>query len=420
MVPWILAVPLGVVALLVVANLWLRSDQVRHRIESLYGAEDPEFGRTISTLLGPTLLAGNRIRALLNGEQIFPAMLEAIGGARKTITFETFIYWEGETGRRFAVALAERARHGVRVHVLLDWVGTQKMDDESLQLMRDAGAEICRYRPLHWWNLTRVNNRTHRKILVIDGRIGFTGGVGIADVWSGNAEDPEHWRDTHFQVEGPVVGQMQAAFLDNWVESETRLLHGDDYFPPLEERGDESAQMFTSAPENGTESARLMYLLAIASAKKRLRIASAYFIPDELAIEMLCLARNRGAEVQILVPGKHIDSKITRRASRALWGPLLERGVEIFEYQPTMFHVKVMIVDEIFTSVGSTNFDNRSFKLNDEANLNVLSRELAEEQSKIFDRDLKRAKKITLDEWRRRPLREKAIEKLASALRLQL
>jgi cardiolipin synthase len=213
---------------------------------------------------------------------------------------------------------------------------------------------------------------------------------------------------------------MQAAFLDNWVESESRLLHGDDYFPRLEPVGEELAHMFTSAPENGTENARLMYLLAIASAKRRIRIASAYFVPDELAIEMLCDAKKRGVDVQILLPGKHIDTQVTRRASRSLWGPLLECGIEIFEFQPTMFHAKVMIVDEIFTSVGSTNFDNRSFKLNDEANLNVLSRTIGEEQSRRFEDDLRRAEKVTYEAWRKRPLREKAIEKLASLLRWEL
>ncbi|HEY0787269.1 MAG TPA: phospholipase D-like domain-containing protein [Thermoanaerobaculia bacterium] len=420
MLGWIAGAAAVAALIVVVANLWIRGDQIRHRIEPLYGAEDPQFRRAISTLLGPTLLEGNRITPLDHGDRIFPAMLEAIRSARRTITFETFIYWKGEIGREFAEAMAERARAGVRVHVLLDWVGTQKIDAGSMELMKNAGVEVCRYRPLHWWNVTRVNNRTHRKLLVVDGRIGFTGGVGIADVWSGNAQDPEHWRDTHFRVEGPVVGQMQAAFLDNWVESESRLLHGDDYFPHLDAAGDELANMFMSAPENGTESARLLYLLAIASAKRRIRIASAYFIPDRLSIEMLCEARKRGVEVQILVPGKNIDTKVTRRASRALWGPLLEGGIEIFEFQPTMLHAKVMIVDDVFTSVGSTNFDNRSFKLNDEANLNILSRAAGEEQSRVFDQDLKRAKRITFEAWRKRPLREKAVERLASLLRWEL
>ncbi len=420
MLGWIAGAAAVAALIVIVANLWVRGDQIRHRIESLYGADEPQFRRAISTLLGPTLLEGNRVTPLYDGDQIFPAMLEAIRSARRSITFETFIYWKGTIGREFAEAMAERARAGVRVHVLLDWVGTQKIDAGSIELMKSAGVEVCRYRPLHWWNLTRVNNRTHRKLLVIDGRIGFTGGVGIADVWSGSAQDPEHWRDTHFRVEGPVVGQMQAAFLDNWVESESRLLHGDDYFPDLKPAGDALANMFVSAPESGTESARLLYLLAIASAKRRIRIASAYFVPDDLSIEMLCDARKRGVEVQILVPGPHIDTQVARRASRALWGPLLECGIEIFEFQPTMLHVKVMIVDDVFTSVGSTNFDSRSFKLNDEANLNILGSAAGAEESRAFDEDLKRAKKITLEAWRKRPLREKAIERLASLLRWEL
>jgi cardiolipin synthase len=420
MLAWLAGIAVAAIVIVLFANLRVRTDQIRHRIEPLYSAEDPQFRRAISTLLGPTLLEGNRITPLYNGDEIFPAMLEAIRSARRSITFETFIYWKGTIGREFAEALAERARAGVRVHVLLDWIGTQKIDDESMDLMKAAGVEVCRYRPLHWWNIHRVNNRTHRKILVVDGKIGFTGGVGIADVWTGRAEDPEHWRDTHFRIEGPVVGQMQAAFLDNWVEGEARLLHGDDYFPQLEPAGEEMAHMFTSAPENGTESARLLYLLAIASAKTSIRIATAYFVPDELTIRMLCEARKRGVEITILAPGKHIDTKVTRRASRALWGPMLECGIEIFEFQPTMFHVKVMVVDEIFTSVGSTNFDNRSFKLNDEANLNVLSRAMGRQQSKVFEEDLGRAKRVTFEDWRRRPLKEKLVERLASLIRWEL
>ncbi|HVR43695.1 MAG TPA: phospholipase D-like domain-containing protein [Thermoanaerobaculia bacterium] len=421
MIGWIAAIVAGVGILTFALSFWRkRSEELNHRIEHRYGVEDAPFVRAVSTLLGPTLLEGNRVSELVNGDRIFPAMLDAIRRAGKTITFETFIYWEGEIGREFAEALSERARSGVRVHVLLDWVGTQRMDQASLRKMRDSGVEVCYYRPLRWWNLGRMNNRTHRKILVVDGKIGFTGGVGIADAWLGDAEDSDHWRDTHFQVEGPVVGQMQAAFIDNWSQTREELLHGDDYFPELAPAGGHAAQMFTSSPEDGTEKTRLLYLLSVASARRTLRIATAYFVPDALAVRMLCDAQRRGVEIDIVVPGPCIDAAVTRRASRALWGPLLDCGIAISEYQPTMYHSKVMIVDGIWTSLGSTNFDNRSFKLNDEANLNVRDRDFARRQEEIFAADLRRARRITWEEWRRRPLREKALEWIASLLRRQL
>ena len=235
-----------------------------------------------------------------------------------------------------------------------------------------------RYRPLRWYNLDRLNNRTHRKLLIVDGRVGFTGGIGVADHWLGNAEDKEHWRDSHFQVEGPVVAQLQGAFMDNWIESRGEVMDGADYFPQLEPVGGHYAQVFRSSPGEGSASMRLMYLLAIASAAKSIRIANAYFVPDSLVRDMLVQARDRGVDVEIIVPGPVLDAQIVRRASRAKWGPLLRAGVRIYEYQPTMYHTKVMVVDEVWSSVGSTNFDDRSFRLNDEANLNVLDPEFGQ------------------------------------------
>lgn len=266
----------------------------------------------------------------------------------------------------------------------------------------------------------RLNNRTHRKLLVVDGRVGFTGGVGIADNWLGHAEDPDHWRDSHYRLEGPAVAHMQAAFMDNWMETCGEVLHGDEYFPALEPAGRHPAQVFKSSADDGSESVRLMYLLSIASAERSVRIANSYFVPDSMAVRSLVEARRRGVEVEIIVPGRHIDQKMVRRASRALWGPLLEAGVAIYEYQPTMFHVKVVVVDELWTSVGSTNFDNRSFRLNDEANLNVYDAAFAEAQARTFEDDRARARRITLEDWRRRPWRERAVERLAALFRLQL
>jgi cardiolipin synthase A/B len=416
----VLAVVATLVVVLLLLNLSYGGKEIQKEVAHLYGAGDPQFARSMGTLLGPSLLVGNRVRALCNGDEIFPAMLEAIRGARRTITFETYIYWSGEIGRTFADALAERARAGVKVHVLLDWVGSGKMDATTIASMEQAGIEVRKYHPLRWYNLGRLNNRTHRKLLVVDGRIGFTGGVGIADQWLGNAEGPEHWRDSHFQLEGPAVAQMQAAFMDNWIETRSVVLHGDDYFPALEPVGPHVAQVFKSSSTEASESARLMYLLSIASASRSVRIANAYFVPDRLSVETLVAAQRRGVRVEIIVPGRHTDAAVVRRASRSRWGPLLEAGVSIYEYRPTMYHTKVMIVDDVWASVGSTNFDSRSFRLNDEANLNILDPGFAREQAAVFEEDRARSALITLAMWNSRARSEKLKGRLAGLLRLQL
>ncbi|HKI01862.1 MAG TPA: phospholipase D-like domain-containing protein [Thermoanaerobaculia bacterium] len=409
-----------ILVFIVLRNLTTGEGKITHEIEPLYGVEEPPFRRALGHLLGPAIVPGNRVTPLFNGDEIFPAMLAAIRGARQTITFETFIYWSGEIGLELREALSERARAGVKVHVLLDWAGSQKMDERLIQAMIDDGVEVERYHPIRWYNLDRINNRTHRKLLVVDGRTGFTGGVGIADDWLGHAQDSDHWRDNHFQVEGPVVAQMQAAFMDNWLKTRSRVLHGDDYFPALEETGSCEAQMFKSSPSEGTESARLMFLLSIASALRTLYIGNAYFVPDDLAVQTLIDATQRGVKVEIIVPGRHIDTEVTRKASRSRWGKLLEAGIEIYEFQPTMYHCKIMIVDETWVSVGSANFDNRSFRLNDEANLNLIAADFAARQIEVFQNDKTRCQRITLEAWQRRPFSEKLLEHAAGLLRSQL
>jgi len=420
----LVAIAVAVVVTLVIALLVINTQsgekKIQQRIERLYSTEDPEFLHVMGVLLGPPVLNGNRYRVLVNGEQIFPAMLKAIRAARQTIAFETYIYWSGAIGKEFADALAERARAGVKVHVLLDWVGSQKMEESLIEELRSAGVEIRKYHPPHWSHLGRLNNRTHRKLLVVDGRVGFTGGVGIAEQWTGNAQDPEHWRDTHFQVEGPVVAQMQAVFMDNWIKTTGAVLHGVDYFPPLEPVGKGAAQVFSSSPSGGSASMELMYLMSITAAKRTIRLSSSYFVPNELAVQTMVEAMKRGVKLQIITPGEHIDTETVRAASRARWGDLLAAGAEIHEYQPTMFHCKVMIVDDFMVSTGSTNFDDRSFRLNDEANLNIYDAAFAAEQAAIFSADLAKSRRITLAEWQRRPLKEKLLENLASLLGSQL
>lgn len=401
---------------LIWVNFSVAEKKLKREIPHLYSVSDPQFFRSMGLLLGPTILEGNKVVGLSNGDEIFPAMLDAIRSAKKTVLFETYIYWSGDIGRRFADALLERARAGVKVHVLVDWVGSAKMDESMVAEMERGGVEFKRFQPLRWYNLGRLNNRTHRKLLTIDGQIGFTGGVGIADVWLGNAQSPDHWRDSHFRVEGPVVAQMQGVMLDNWVKTTGKVLHGADYFPPLKPAGQQRAQMFSSSPNGGSESMLTMYLLSITAAVKSIDIAASYFVPDELTRATLIEAVRRGVRVRIITPGKYIDTAIVRRASRGLWGELLEAGIEIHEYQPTMYHTKIMIVDGLLVSVGSTNFDDRSFRLNDEANLNVYDAGFASRQTEVFEADLKKSRRVTVAAWDARPYTEKLWEHTLSLL----
>jgi cardiolipin synthase len=405
---------------LIVMNVLGGEKRIEATLPRLYETDDAEFRRALGSLLGPRLVEGNRVEVLVNGEQIFPAMLQAIRSAEKTITFETFIYWSGETGERFVEALCERAQAGVEVHVLLDWVGSLEMDELLVQRLRSAGAAVVRFHKPHWSNWGKLNNRTHRKLLVVDGLLGFTGGVGIADPWQGDARHPGEWRDTHFKVRGPVVSQMQSVFLDNWMRATGQVLHGAAYLPEQQAVGVATAQMFSSSPSGGSESMHLMYLLALTAARERIALSASYFVPDSLTIKTLRAAAQRGVRIRILLPGAHIDKAVVRRASRASWGPLLEVGVEIAEYQPTLFHMKALVVDDRFVSVGSTNFDNRSFLLNDEANLNVISKPLAARMLALFEDDWAHGKAMDFEAWQHRPWREKLVEQGARLLRSQL
>lgn len=406
--------------LVLLQNFKLTEKVLERKIEHLYAISDPQFRREMSVLLGPTIVHGNQVTALQNGDEIFPAMLLAIRSAQVSITFETFIYWSGDIGEEFSEALSERAREGVPVSVIIDWVGSSKMEQSLLDSMQAAGVQVHRYRPLNWYNLGSMNNRTHRKLLVVDGRIGFTGGVGIADQWAGDADSPEHWRDTHYRIEGPVVAQMQAAFNDNWIKSTGQVLNGLSYFPALQEEGDIDAHMFVASPSGGSESMHLMYLLAIAAAEETIDLAAAYFVPDPLLIKALIVARERDVRVRILLPGPHIDAFTVKIASKSDWGALLQAGAEIYVYQPTMLHTKLLVIDVEFVSVGSTNFDMRSIRLNDEASLNVYSSEFATQMTAVFEDDLLEAESYSLAHWKNRPWREKIAETILLPIKSQL
>ena len=413
------ALATGAVVLLVL-NFTAGEKKVEQQLQRLYSTSSPQFERALGSLLGPGMTSGNEVTELLNGDQIFPPMLAAIRAAKHSITFETYIYWSGDIGKQFADALAERARAGVRVHVLLDWVGSAKIEDSYLDEMKSAGVQIQKFHKPHWYNLARLNNRTHRKLLVVDGQVGFTGGVGIAPAWMGHAQDPDHWRDSHYLVRGPAVAQMQATFLDNWLKVTGKVMHGDVYFPPLKAVGTQKAQMFSSSPSSGSESMQIMYHLAITAAEHSVDLSVAYFVPDALTRKLLLDALKRGVRVRLVTPGEHTDTETVKAASRATWGELLQAGAEIYEYGPTMYHCKVMIVDQLLVSVGSTNFDNRSFRLNDEANLNVLDAKFAQRQTQVFEDDIQQSRRVTYEAWLDRPLREKITEKMTRLVRSQL
>ncbi len=407
----------SLVTLFIARNFFEPERKVRRRVTADYGVDDAVFERVMGQLIGPPLVDGNRVTILPNGGTIFPAMLDAIYGAKQTVTFENFLWHEGRVANAFARALAERARAGVKVHVLQDRLGCSGLRRSAMTHLRASPAEVEIFRSL--W-LSQINMRTHRKLLVVDGRVGFIGGVCIADEWDGDGVTPGHWRDTHYQVEGPVVAQMQQAFLDNWMETRAEVLHGRDYFPALEKTGPTRCQAFKSSAGEGADSARLMYLLSIAAARKRIEIQSAFFLPDDLLLGALVDARQRGVEIDILAPGPQNDAPLVRLAGRSRWRPLLEAGVRMWEYQAACFHCKSMLVDDRWCSVGSTNLDHRSLRLNEEANLNILDTAFAAEHARLFQRDLGHSREITMDDWQNRPWTEKAAGHTAALARWQM
>ena len=402
------------------ANLATTEKRLLYRPRRLYTSGDADFRRALGILLGPPLVSGNHITSLVNGAQIYPAMLNAIRTAQTNITFETFVFRDA-MGATFVEELSAAARRGVQVHMLLDWLGSRTMDSNLLAAARASGCDLHLYHPPSWYHLGRLNNHTHRKLLVVDGKIGFTGGVGMGVEWDEGLSGVPPWRETHFKAEGPVVAQMQAVFVDNWIKATGRVLHGAEYFPKLSNTvGDMDAQMFGSSPVGGSESMHLMVLLALSAAKTSIDIENAYFVPDKLTVESLCSAAHRGVRVRIVVPGHYTDARIGRWAAHGLYGKLLEAGIQIHEYQPTMMHCKVMVIDGVWCSMGSANFDDRSFRLNDEANLNVFSEALAREQTALIDADIAQSRRMVLKKWRNRKFGRRVNEKLALLLRSQL
>ena len=406
----------GLATLFVSRNFFPDEKKLRHRIHADYSAGDDTFVRTMGNLLGPPLVGGNKVTVLENGNEIFPAMLAAIRSAERTITFENFLWKEGAVSHAFAEALRERARAGVKVHFLQDALGCDDVRGDALNLLRNSPVELEIFRFLN----LKMNCRTHRKLLVVDGRVGFIGGVGIADDWGGDGRTHGFWRDSHYQVEGPAVAQMQQAFMDNWIQTRARLLHGDDYFPKLEDAGDHTCQVFQSSAGEGSDSARLMLLISIAAARHHIRIANAYFIPDALSMRTLLEARARGVEIQIITPSGDTDAPLVRAVGKATWRRLLEAGARFYEYQPARFHCKYLLIDDCWASVGSANLDNRSLSLNEEANLNVLHHKFVAAHIRVFEEDKQRSREITLQDWKQRPWPEKIRGRVGSLLASQM
>ena len=417
-------------AIAVGAAAWYSSDSLRHRREQGQGYElrgreievgSDDFLRATEAITMAPITHGNEIELFINGDEIFPAMLETMAGAQRTLNFLSYLYWSGEIATEVAAALCARAKAGVEVNVLLDAVGSAKMDRDLIANMSDAGVTFAYFRPPKPYAMRRLNNRTHRKLLIVDGEAGMTGGVGIADQWTGNAQDPDHWRETHVRVRGPVVRGLQGAFAENWLEATGDVLVGPGYLPKLEAvTGDGAMQVVRSTAEVGDTNVEALYFLAIACARRSLRLTSAYFAPRPAFVEALTDAAQRGVDVRILVPGPHIDKEFVRQAGRATYEELLDGGVRIYEYRPTMIHAKTMTVDGSWSSVGSVNFDNRSFQLQDEVTLCVCSGEFAGRLDDQLERDLEQSEEIDLGRWNGRGPLNRVSEAVTKVARREL
>lgn len=405
------------------------TESLRHRRDGRvgYAVTDPappsseDFRWAAEALTGHATIGGNHVDVLVNGDSIFPAVLEAVRGARETLNVETYVYWQGGIAADLAEAICERAQAGVECRVLLDAVGSAKMSPAQIRAMREAGARVVRFRPPLPHLIRRADNRSHRRAIIVDGRIGFTGGVGIAAEWEGNAEDPDHWRDTHFRVQGPIVHALQGAFGEHWVEATGEALVGEHFLPKTEPFDDGvPMQLVRSGARVGDTNIETLYFLAIASAEESIELTAAYFAPRPPFVEALCDAANRGVSVRVLVPGPHTDKQFVRIAGRAVYEELLECGVEVFEYQPTMLHAKSMVVDGCWASVGTANFDNRSFQLNDELTLCVFDAGVAREMSEVFAMDIEQSERVDPDRFANRRRTHKLREALTVPLRREL
>ena len=378
---------------------------------------EPSFFPTMEAYTSSPITSRNGVELLLNGEEIFPAMIEAIRSARTSITYAQYYFADGPVAREMVEALADRCGAGVGSSILLDAFGSLDMPAEYVQQLKAAGCRVEIFRPLSPLAVDRSNKRNHRRVLVVDGRIGFTGGSGVSRKWMGNGRVEKHWRDTDVRVRGPVVEYLQGAFAENWLEATGIVLGGDAYFPrPVPPAGEMYAQVVRSSPAGGSFAMYTMFLLAIASARRSIFITNPYFVPDATMEDALAAAVRRGVRVAVLVPGV-IDHNLVRQASRGRFGKMLKAGVEMYEYRAALLHAKTMVVDGVWSTIGSTNLDNRSFALNDELNLVVYDAATARRLEKVFTDDLEYSVRVDYRSWSRRGITDRFLEILATPLR---
>jgi cardiolipin synthase len=379
----------------------------------------PEFGRLLESLTGSPVRRGNRVEVLRNGDQIFPAMVEAIASAQDTIDFSTYIYWSGgDTIAAFGEALVERASAGIQVSILLDAVGSGvKMDRTLVERLEEAGARVEWFRPPRWYTLDKANNRLHRRLLIVDGSVGFTGGVGVGEEWTGDAQDPDHWRETHVRVRGPAVRDLLGGFQESWAEATQRILTG-AHLPDIAGFDDGiDVQVTRSSATKGSTDIEELFYCAIAGARERLWVTTAFFVPPDAFVDALCASADRGVDVRILVNGPHIDKEVLRRAAQRSYDRLLGCGIRIFEYQRTMLHAKTLMVDGAWASIGSNNFTNRSLALNSELSFSLSDNRIVAELEEHFRNDVGLSNEFDLEGWRNRPLRKRAVERAISPVR---
>jgi cardiolipin synthase len=386
---------------------------------------EASFYPTLSAHTDSSIISGNRVELLFNGDQIFPAMLKAIRGAEKSITYQQYFYEDGAIAHEIAEAFAERCRAGVQVNILIDSLGGGGMPQDIRDLWKNAGCQlemfqrIAAHQLITPWELFNYNHRSHRRILVIDGKIGFTGGHAVNDAWTGDGRTVDHWRQTDVKVEGPVVQQLQAAFVESWRRTTGNILGDTSYFPTLEPQGKVHAQIVKSSPLGGSFGTYLLFLLSITSAQKSIHIANPYFFPDDRIEEALIDAVKRGVRVVVITPAKS-DHTTTSAASLSGFGAFLLGGVEIYEYQPALMHAKAMVVDGVWATVGSANLDYRSLAINEELNLVVYDTAFAQQLEKSFQEDLKYSKKLTYEAWNSRPFMDKVLELFTIPIKEQL
>jgi cardiolipin synthase len=383
-----------------------------------------QFRRLVAALGAGQFHPRNTIEVLTNGEVYYEAELEAVRQARHSVNLEAYIFQKGRVARRFLEALTERARAGVEVNMVVDAVGSFATWKSYFKELRAAGGRLYFYRPIRWYTLPRINNRTHRELIIVDGKVGFIGGAGFGDHWlyaHGRGGKKRRWRDTMFRVEGPAVRDLQAAFAENWLETSGELLADMKYFRWCEETGDASAMVVATSPTSGRSARnRMIFQTLLAAAQKSIHITTPYFLPDRYArAELSRAVKERGVEVKIVVPGKHADHLLTRRSGRRIFGKLLRAGAKIYEYQPAMIHTKVLLVDGMWSVVGSTNFDHRSFGINGEVNLAVFDVDLAGRLERDFAEDLANSKAVNYWDWSRRSLLERGHEWLGWLLERQ-